>query len=359
MVNRVNAPLIAAERVIYNVNGVSTSFSEMMALPEPQLDTIYWLPWYNNVGLETELRIANATTTTAAVQVFVGTTQLFGSPFNLPAGVSVKKNFAGVNNGPVKIVSTTNIVASARVIYKVNGVPVSYSEMMALPNSQLDAIYWLPWYNNIGLSSELRIANATGSPANIQVLIGGSPMGGSFVLPANSSMKKTYPAINNGPVQIISDQNIVVSERVIYRVNGAYTSYSEMMALPNNQVEATYWLPWYNQVGLDTELRLANVSGSQANVNIYIGGNLMTGSPFPVAAGASLRKNFAGINSGPVRIVSNQPIVAAERVILKVNNVPTSFSEMMALPDGQLNAVFWLPLYNNVGLDSQLRFAVP
>ena len=37
------------------------------------------------------------------------------------------------------------------------------------------------------------------------------------------------------------------------------------------------------------------------------------------------------INSGPVRIVSDVPIVAAERVIYTVNGVRTSFSEMMAL----------------------------
>ena len=47
---------VAAEGVIYKVNGVNTSFSEMMALPASQLDTTYWLPWYNNVELDTQLR---------------------------------------------------------------------------------------------------------------------------------------------------------------------------------------------------------------------------------------------------------------------------------------------------------------
>jgi len=48
---------VAAERVIYNVNNLPTSFSEMMALPNLQLDVLYWLPWYNNVDLDTQLRI--------------------------------------------------------------------------------------------------------------------------------------------------------------------------------------------------------------------------------------------------------------------------------------------------------------
>jgi len=48
---------VAAERVIYNVNNTPTSFSEMMGLPNNQLNTIQWLPWYNNVDLDTQLRV--------------------------------------------------------------------------------------------------------------------------------------------------------------------------------------------------------------------------------------------------------------------------------------------------------------
>jgi hypothetical protein len=47
---------VAAERLIYKVGGVNTSFSEMMALPDNLLDTTYWFPWYNNNDLDTQLR---------------------------------------------------------------------------------------------------------------------------------------------------------------------------------------------------------------------------------------------------------------------------------------------------------------
>jgi hypothetical protein len=65
------------------------------------------------------------------------------------------------------------------------------------------------------------------------------------------------------------------------------------------------------------------------------------------------------VNQGPVKIVSNANIVAAQRVIYKVNGVPTSFSEMLALSNSQLNTTSWLPWYNSVDLDTQLRFGVP
>jgi hypothetical protein len=134
-----------------------------------------------------------------------------------------------------------------------------------------------------------------------------------------------------------------------------------MMVLPNSQLDTTYWLPWYNNVDLDMQLRIANVSTSPATVHVYIGGTEMLGSPFTLDPGASTRKSFAGINHGPVEIVSNHgvPIVTAERLIYKVNGTSTSFSEMMGLPAIQLDTLYWLPWSNNVDLDTQLRFGVP
>ena len=51
------------------------------------------------------------------------------------------------------------------------------------------------------------------------------------------------------------------------------------MGLPNSQLDTTYWLPWYNNVDLDTQLRFGNVSGSTATVHVYIAGQEMTKVP--------------------------------------------------------------------------------
>jgi hypothetical protein len=50
--------IVVAERFLYKANNLNTSFSEMMGLPNAKLDTAYWLPWYNNVDLNTQLRFA-------------------------------------------------------------------------------------------------------------------------------------------------------------------------------------------------------------------------------------------------------------------------------------------------------------
>jgi hypothetical protein len=359
IMNTGSSLMMASERVIYRVNGVNTSFSEIMAMPDGQLNVSYWMPWYNNADLDTQLRIANVSASPATVTVTIGGVPM--PSFPLAAGASVRKSYADVNNGPVRVASSQNIVAAERVIYKVNGVNTSFTEMMGLPASKLDTTYWLPWYNNADLDTQLRIANITGTPATVHVFIGGVEMQGSpFNLGGGVSTRKSFPGINGGPVKIVSDQLIVAAERVLYKVNNINTSFAEMLALPDSQLNSTYWLPWYNNSGdLDTQLRIANVSPATANVHIYIGGIEMIGSPFSLGSMVSTRKSFPGVNNGPVKIVSDQAIVAAERLIYKTNNISTSFTEMMALPDDQLDLIHWLPWYNNVDLDSQLRFALP
>jgi hypothetical protein len=231
---------------------------------------------------------------------------------------------------------------------------------MALPNAQLDNSYWLPWYNNVGLDTQLRIANVSSSSATVRIYIGGQEMQGSpFTLLSGESTKKSFPAVDDGPVKIESTQNIVVAERVIYKVDHVAASFSEMMGLPDSQLSTTYWLPWYNNADMETQLRFANVSGSTATVRVYVGGLEMTGSPFTLLPNESRRISFAGVNNGPVKIESNVNIVAAKRVIYRANGLPTSFSELMALPDSLLDTVFWLPWYNNIDLDTRLHFVVP
>jgi uncharacterized protein YcfL len=352
--------ILGSERVFYKVNGKRTSFSELMALPKHQLDTVYWLPWYSSVGMGTQLRLGNVSESTATIHVYIGGVEMSGSPLTLMQGQTRRVNFVGIDKGPIKIVSDVKIIASERVIFKANGVSTSHSELMALPRSQLDTIYWLPWYNNVGLNSELWLGNANGSAAIVHVFIGGMEMTGSpFTVAKTQTKKVSFAGINKGPVQIVSDLKIVASERVIYKVNGTPTSYSELMALPNNQLDTTYWLPWYNNVGLDTQLRFGNASNSTATVHVYIGGTEMTSSPFSVAKGQSRIVSFAGVSNGLLQIVSDVNIIASERVILKANGTPTSYSEMLALPNSQLDSINWLPWYDNVTLDTQLRLGVP
>jgi hypothetical protein len=110
---------------------------------------------------------------------------------------------------------------------------------------------------------------------------------------------------------------------------------------------------------MDSQLRIGNVSGSTATVHVYVGGAEVTGSPFIVTNGQVRRVSFAGVNNGLVKIESDMDILVSERVILKVNGTNESYSEMMALPNSLLDTIYWLPWYDNVALDTQLRLGVP
>ena len=268
--------IVAAERMIYKINNVPTSFSEMMAFPNDQLTTTYWLPWYNNVGLDTQLRFGNVSPQQVSVKVVIGgiertnCTSLPSKPYPYVLGIgeSVRVSCPGLNAGPVRIVSTGgDIVAAERVIYRVGGVPVSFTEMMGIPDHQLSTSYWMPWYNNVGLDTQLRFGNVSNQTVSVKVFIGGTERTNCTVLPSqpypyqlsvNESVRVSCPNVNNGPVNIVSTGgDIVVAGRVIYTVAGKATSFSEMMAMPGELLDFRYWMPWYNNDQLDTQLRFA------------------------------------------------------------------------------------------------------
>ncbi len=189
--------------------------------------------------------------------------------------------------------------------------------------------------------------------------------GSPFTLAAGASVRKSFAGINGGPAKIVSDVPIVAAERVVYYVDNVQTSYAEMMGLPDSQLNTIYWFPSYNNVDLDSQLRIGNVSSSTTTVRLYVAGVELTSgctpynSPIPLAAGASVRVSCSGVNNGPVKVVSDVPIVAAERIIYKVNNVFTSYVEMMGFPDSELDTIYWMPRYNNVDpLNTELILAV-
>jgi hypothetical protein len=50
-------PILSTIRMLYTTPGYA-SYYEMMGLPDTQLSTQYFFPWYNNVAMSSELRFA-------------------------------------------------------------------------------------------------------------------------------------------------------------------------------------------------------------------------------------------------------------------------------------------------------------
>jgi hypothetical protein len=240
----------------------------------------------------------------------------------------------------------------------------SFVQLMGLPAGQLSDTYYFPAYNNVTLNEQLRIGNVSGSPTVVTVTIGGV-VRGTYPLAANESVRANYDGLDSGPVivQASPSVHIIAAERDAWAANGVTTSFTQLMGLPAGGLSDTYEFPAYNNVTLNEQLRIGNVSGSPTVVTVTIGG--VVKGTYPLAANESVRANYAGLDSGPV-LVQAAPsvnIIAAIRDAWAANGVTTSFIQLMGLPAGlpvsQVSDTYLFPAYNNVTLNEQLRFGVP
>jgi hypothetical protein len=136
------------------------------------------------------------------------------------------------------------------------------------------------------------------------------------------------------------------------------------MGYPFDQFTTEYWFPWYDHgfpiVGGDnvrTWVLVGNPSASSAaSVNVYIGGALMSGSPFSIPAGSRVTPRWIGTIGGPVHVVSDIPVFASERVF----TVPEdSFNEMMGYAANKLTSEYWFPWYDSVNMANSLYLSRP
>jgi glucose/arabinose dehydrogenase len=333
--------IISSQRVIYG----GMSYSEMMGFPAEQLAKEYLFPYYNNVAMDSQLRVSNVGGAATTITVY-----LAGNPidqYTLAAGAATRKNYTGRNSGPLRVTSSaSNILTTVRVLYGGN----SYSELMGLPTGQLTQEYLFPYYNNVAMNSQLRVSNVGGADTTINVYLGSdsTPID-SYTLAAGGATRKNYPNRNSGPLRVTSSaSNILTSIRVLYAGN----SYSELMGFPTSELEQEYWYPVYDNTALDSQLRVSNVGSNVTTITVYAGGTQI--DSYSLNAGATTRKNYPK-NTGPLHVVSSsQPILSTIRLLYGA-----SYYEMTGLPNSKLSTQYFFPWYNNTAMSSELRFAIP
>ena len=336
---------IASQRVIYG----EVSYSEMMGLPAGQLSKEYLFPYYNNVAMDSQLRVSNLGSVPTTINVYLGSDLL--DSYELGAGLAVRKSYPNANSGPLRVVSTdADILTTIRVLYGGR----SYSELMGFPVEALSQEYWYPVYDNVNLSGQLRVSNVGDGPTTITVYLAGNPVPiDSYELPAGAAARKNYPQANGGPLQVVSSaEPVLTTIRQLYKDK----SYAELPGLPVEQISREFVYPVYNNLGIKSQLRVANAGAAGTTINIYAAGELI--DSFPLGAGDVLKRSYPQ-NTGPLRVVSSaEPIVSSVR---QLYDTPTfsSFYELMGLPEGLLSTQYFFPWYNNSAMKSELRLAVP
>ena len=251
------APIVASLGVGDFNGSVWTSHSELMGLPQGQLSTSYILPWYNNVEINSQLRFGNVGDTTTTVTVTVG--GVVQGSYTLAPNESQQVSYAGLSNGPVKVESSNgvSIVASLRFAYFDGSNWTNHSETMGLPTASLSTKYFFPIYDSLNHNSQLSFGNVGNTTTIVTVTINGIQRS-SHSIPPNQTLRVSYPALNSGPVIVQSSGGvpIIVSERVRHTNGSALINFSELIGLPFNQLSTAYFFPWYNDVNLDTQLRI-------------------------------------------------------------------------------------------------------
>jgi hypothetical protein len=169
-------PIVAALLDAWRVNGVTTSYSQMMGLPAERLSDTYVFPAYNNKTLYGQLRFGNVGVVDTTVTVTIGGVER-GS-YVLGPSEQKRVDYA-LDSGPVVVSSGVGgepIIAALLDAWQLKaplslpktgggfiqlnpGTTTSYVQMMGMPVTPLQPLsdtYYFPSYNNKTLYAQLR-----------------------------------------------------------------------------------------------------------------------------------------------------------------------------------------------------------
>ena len=360
--------IITALLDAWQVDEITTSYAQIMGLPEEDLSTTYYFPAYNNRTLYSQLRFANVGTDVALVTVTIGGDDQ--GTYELAPSEQKRVDY-DLNDGPVVVSSDGEpIVAALLDAWRVKNTTTSYIQTMGLPAEQLSTTYYFPSYNNRTLYNQIRFANVGDNPTTVTVTIGGVERG-SYPLDPDEEKRVDYD-LNSGPVMVSSSgEPIIAAILDAWQVKDTTTSYSQLMGLPIERLSTTYYFPAYNNRTLYGQLRIGNVGDETTAVTVTIGGDVV--DSFVLAPDEQMRVDY-DLNDGPVVVSSSgEPIITAlldawqvkELLILKIpggklrikKGTTTSYVQLMGIE--RLSDTYYFPAYNNRTLYDQVRIGAP
>ncbi len=199
--------------------------------------------------------------------------------------------------------------------------------------------FWFSRYDMLNAQWDaIHIVNVGTQTGNILITCG-AVISDSFKLDAGQVIYRTYSGKACGPVHVSSDQPIWVTQRIL-----GWTAMQEIYGMPGDVASTDIISTWYDLVNAQTDdVYVINPSASQtASVNLYVAGALK--GHLDVPAGQELVTNFPGVIGGPLRISSNTPVFASQRVIGY-----SDFCEVIGLPSWYTFTETWFNWYDMQG----------
>jgi len=270
--------------------------------------TELWLTWYDFQNAQIDnIHFTNPSESLADITVFIASVKV--DAFTLEACQSTYKNYPGVCNGPVHIVSTQPILASERIVGW-----DSFKEASSLPGDKASREIYYTWYDMASpgaMWDAIHFINPSSTQtAHVNIFIAGELKASISIDPGDATYE-TYPGVIGGPVRIISDIPIFSTQRVV-----GWSDFQEIAGIPSWYAFKEQWFTWYDMAspGADWDaIHFINPTGSTASIEVYIAGQLK--STIALSPGEASYIYYPGVIGGPVRVVSDQPIMVTRRIL--------------------------------------------
>ncbi len=299
--------LLVSQRVLYK-----SSFNEVMGFPESRLDSVYYFDWYDmtsDFSAGNWILVANPNNAPVQAKVFIGGNSNPRGTYTLGPHQIVTPTYAGLMNGPVRVVCTSGcaaggkLIVSQRMLYK-----NSFEEVQGTPPAGLDTEMDFGWYDEQtpGMQDWQLISNpdpaSPGAAVNVYMNASPSPVY-STAIPGGGRVTPQFPGVMNGPVDVMGGGLLLASQRVLYNS----TSFNELVGLPryatgqqagapgpNMQLLSAINIYWastadYASGTLSVDFRIMNYGTEEAlaaSVDRVDANNSVTSvSPLPISLG--------------------------------------------------------------------------
>jgi hypothetical protein len=307
------AGVVASQRIQFH-----QSFNELPAASAGQAATTSYFNWYDKASpgmLNDNIHVLNPGTAAASVTVNLpGATP---QTLTVASGAEAYTTFPqGTIGGPVTVSSTQPVLASQRVQFH-----QSFSEVWASSLYQPSTKSYFNWYDSVspGVAYDnIHLLNPGGTGATVTVSLPGTAPR-TVSVAAGAETYVNFPGMIGGLVTVSSDQPILASERVQF-----YSSFNEIWSASQPSSSSLQYYPpntsfllWYDKASAgmyNDNVHLANPGSMDATVNVSVGLLATVGQTVTVPAGGTSYVSFPGTIGGPVKVASNQPVFASQRV---------------------------------------------
>ncbi|MHB8792059.1 MAG: TolB family protein [Thermoleophilia bacterium] len=326
--------------------------------------------WYDNVYAANWILMANPSSAsgdawfdlTIAGQVRTLPALPGESAGQVPPGMSLSAQYAGVMDGPVDVGShsRSGVLTSQRILWAGN----SLEEVVGTDSRKLSNHFYWAWYDeqSPGYKNWVLVNNPGLNPVFYRIKIAGVERA-SGSLDAGVNVTPRFGGVMDGPVEVEAWSDsvggsvpayVMASQRVL--INGD-TAFNEVPGIPATELSGDYLWTWYDNhsPGAQNWVMIANPDGAtDMHYEIWIGGVLVEddttgggtippggyifptfGPPdVPAANGPVEVKTFSAEPHGPGNVMNS---IASQRVIWG-----PSFEEVPGYPYSALtNTYHW------------------